>query len=412
MGEPAGTILFITQVYPPDPAAVGQQLADAAADLAARGRSVTVLTADRGYDDPTLRYPRRETRDGVRIVRLRWSSFGKRSMAVRLAGGLSFTLQATLRALFMPALSRVVVTTVPVMLPVASALLALMRRSGVVYWIMDLNPDQLVALDVIRRGSLLARALDRCNVVLLRHAAAVVVCDEYMAQRVRQKLDPHKRLHVVTPWAHDRHLAPVAHDANPFRAAHVRDGRRVVMYSGNHALTNPLSTLLDAAEQLVDDQRLLFVFVGGGAGKKEVEMRRLGNVLSLPYQPLDEIRYSLSAADVHVVSIGSSVVGIVHPCKIYGAMSVGRPILALGPRRSHVGDIVSQGLGWQVEHGDVDGAVAALRQIAELPAETLDELGRRAQTLLRERFDGHRSRARVCDIIEGRRPTAALQSTL
>jgi glycosyltransferase involved in cell wall biosynthesis len=400
MGEPTGTILFVTQVYPPDPAAVGQQLADVAVDLAARGRSVTVLTADRGYDDPTLRYPRRETRDGVRILRLPWSSFGKRSMSVRLAGGLSFLLQATFRALFARGLSRVVVTTVPVMAPLAGAALALIRQCRVVYWIMDLNPDQLVALDVIKRDSLLVHALDSCNVVLLRRAAAVIVCDAYMATRVRHKFDPGDRLHVVTPWAHDQHLEPVAHAGNPFRAAHAANGRRLVMYSGNHALTNPLATLLDAAEKLVDDERLMFVFVGGGAGKKEVEGRRLPNVLSLPYQPIEKIKYSLSAADVHVVTIGSSAVGIVHPCKIYGAMAVGRPILAFGPRQSHLGDIVDQGLGWRVEHGDVDGAVAALRLIAELPADALTSMGARAQTVLREQFDARTSRARVCDIIE------------
>jgi hypothetical protein len=403
IGDPTGKIVFITQVYPPDPAAVGQQLADVASDLAARGRSVTVLTADRGYDDPTVRYPRHQTRDGVRIVRLRWSSFGKRSMVVRLAGGLSFILQATLRALFTRDVSRLVLTTVPVMSPLAGAALALMGRFGVVYWIMDLNPDQLVALGVIKRGSLLVRGLDRCNVLLLRHAAAVIVCDQYMAQRVRHKLDPGDRLHVVTPWAHDQHLEPVPHDVNPFRATHIADGRRVVMYSGNHALTNPLGTLLEAAERLVDDRRLMFLFVGGGAGKKEVERRRLPNVLSLPYQPFEKIKYSLSAADVHVVTIGSSVVGIVHPSKIYGAMAVGRPILAFGPRQSHVGEIVAQGTGWQLEHGDVDGAVAALRVIAELPADALEAMGSRAKTLLRERFDSRSSRARVCDIIEGRR---------
>ena len=402
MGEPDGTILFITQVYPPDPAAVGQQIADVAADLAARGRSVTVLTADRGYDDPSVRYPRRERRDGVRIVRLPWSSLGKRSMSVRLAGGLSFILQATLRALFTRGLGRVVVTTVPVMSPVAGAALALTLRAGVIYWIMDLNPDQLVALDVVRPDSLVARMLDWCNVALLRRATAVIVCDQYMAKRVRDKFDPGDRLHVATPWAHDQHLASIPRDENPFRRAHVAEGRRVVMYSGNHALTNPLATLLDAAAGLVDDPRLMFLFIGGGAGKKDVESRRLPNVVSLPYQPLEQIKYSLSAADVHVVTIGSAVVGIVHPCKIYGAMAVGRPILAFGPRQSHVGDIVSQGIGWHLEHGDVEGTVAALRLIAELPSETLDGMGTRGQMLLHERNDSRSSRSRVCDIIETR----------
>jgi colanic acid biosynthesis glycosyl transferase WcaI len=402
MRDPEGTILFITQVYPPDPAAVGQQLADVAADLAARGRSVTVLTADRGYDDPAIRYPRRETREGVRIVRLRWSSLGKRSMLVRLAGGMSFIVQATLRALLTRQLGRVVVTTVPVMSPVAGAALALMLRAGVVYWIMDLNPDQLVALGVVRKGSLLVRALDWCNVALLRRATAVIVCDEYMAKRVRDKFDPGDRLHIATPWAHDQHLESIAHDANPFRLAHVAAGRRALMYSGNHALSNPLATVLDAASRLVDDRRLAFLFVGGGAGKREVESRHLANVLSLPYEPLEQLKYSLSAADVHVVTIGAAVVGIVHPCKIYGAMAVGRPVLAFGPRQSHVADIVSQGIGWHIEHGDVDGAVATLQLIAGLPSETLQAMGAHAQRLVHERYDSRSSRSRVCDLIESR----------
>ena len=393
-------ILLLNQCFYPDVVATAQQLTDLAKGLAERGHDVTVVSSDRGYDDPAIRYPRRETREGVRIMRLPWSSLGKRSMIVRLAGGLSFIVQATLRALFTRRLGCVVVTTVPVMSPVAGAALALTSRANVVYWIMDLNPDQLVALGVVRKESLLVRALDWCNVALLRRATAVIVCDEYMAERVRGKFDPGGRLHIATPWAHDQHLESVPHDANPFRLAHVAAGRRAVMYSGNHALTNPLATLLDAAAQLADDPRLTFLFVGGGAGKKDVESRQLPNVMSLPYQALDQLKYSLSAADVHVVTIGAAVVGIVHPCKIYGAMAVGRAVLAFGPRQSHVADIVAQGIGWHLEHGDVEGAVATLRLIADLPRETLDEMGARGQTMVREKYDGRSSRSRVCDMIE------------
>ena len=37
---------------------------------------------------------------------------------------------------------------------------------------------------------------------------------------------------------------------------------------------------------------------------------------------LATLRESLSAADVHVVSLGADMVGIIHPCKVYGAMAV------------------------------------------------------------------------------------------
>ena len=54
--------VFITQVYVPDPNATGQHLADVAEELARRGHEVTVYTSNRGYDDPSVYYPRKETR--------------------------------------------------------------------------------------------------------------------------------------------------------------------------------------------------------------------------------------------------------------------------------------------------------------------------------------------------------------
>src|ERR1041385_2121809 len=135
------TILFITQVYPPDPASGGQHLADAAADLASRGHRVMVFTADRGYDDPTVRYPRRELARGVTIRRLPASSFGKSSVALRLLAASFFLIQSVIGALFLRGLDRVVVLTAPPTSVAAAALLSLRRRLGVIYWIMDLNPD-------------------------------------------------------------------------------------------------------------------------------------------------------------------------------------------------------------------------------------------------------------------------------
>ncbi|HEV8411607.1 MAG TPA: hypothetical protein VGQ30_13940, partial [Gemmatimonadaceae bacterium] len=65
------TILFVYQIYLPDR---GQYWADVAEELARRGYRVVVLTADRGYDDPSVRYPRREILGGVEVVRLPFSS--------------------------------------------------------------------------------------------------------------------------------------------------------------------------------------------------------------------------------------------------------------------------------------------------------------------------------------------------
>ena len=395
------TVLFISQVYVPDPAAVGQHLAGAAAELARRGHRVIVFTSARGYYDPALRYSSREARDGVEIRRFAVGGFGKRSIALRILAGLLFLGQAVVHGMLLRRLDTVVVTTSPPMAAIAALIIGVRRRIRVKYWIMDLNPDQVVALGVARPDSMSVRAFEWLNQRILGRADDVVVLDRFMADRVRKKRDVGERLKILPPWPAEDPPEPVAHASNPFRAKHVSDDRIVVMYSGNHGPSNPLTTLLQAAKRVSDDERLRFMFIGGGVGKKEVDETVSPNIVSLPYQPQSELRHSLGAADVHVVTVGDAIPGIVHPSKVYGAMAAGRPILLIGPEENHVADILAEHrIGWHVRHGDVDGAITVLREIAEMPREELAEMGRRAREVMDARGGKAQSVARLCDVLE------------
>jgi glycosyltransferase involved in cell wall biosynthesis len=182
-------------------------------------------------------------------------------------------------------------------------------------------------------------------------------------------------------------------------------GKFVVMYSGNHSPANPLDTLLEAARRLKDDERIRFAFVGGGMSKPALDAfvaeHRLHNVISLPYQPMGDLRYSLSAADVHVVSLGNEMVGIIHPCKVYGAMAVGRPILFLGPAPSHIADLLAaHGIGWHVAHGDVEGCVETLRRVRDSTGALIGEMGGRAQAALRAGLSQPLLCNRMADAVE------------
>jgi glycosyltransferase involved in cell wall biosynthesis len=214
---------------------------------------------------------------------------------------------------------------------------------------------------------------------------------------------------VMPPWPHEKNIAddehPTTTESNPFRVRHNLTGKFVVMYSGNHSPSNPLKTLLDAAVRLKDDPQLMFLFVGGGSGKREVESyirdHILTNSVSLPYQPLSELKYSLTAADVHVVSLGEGMVGIIHPCKIYGAMTAGKPILFLGPRPSHISDLLDQhNLGIHISHGDVNAAVAAIEQFRQMPREQLESMGKQAQDVLHRTLSQQFLCGKFCDALE------------
>lgn len=413
MRKPKHAYLFVTQAYVPDPNATGQHLADVAEELARRGHDVVVYTSNRGYDDPQVVYPSREIRNGVDIRRLRLSHFGKSSIAIRILGGLSFVGQATARALVRRRLDAVVVSTSPPMAPLAALMLRALRGTAVKYWVMDINPDQLVALGLARANAVSVRALDWLNRQMLRAADDIVVLDRMMAARINRKHDVRDKLTVLPPWPPQDPATPLSHDENPFRAKHVGDERRVVMYSGNHGPSNPLDTIIEAARRSSGDPRLLFVFVGGGIGKQEIDAAAGANIVSLPYQPIEELRNSLSAADVHIVTVGDAMPGIVHPSKVYGAMSVGRPILLVGPSENNVADLMAgHDIGWHVQHGDVDGALRALREIASMTGDQLDAMGRRAYDAIVARGGRVKAVARMADLIEhGKsRPNAGLES--
>lgn len=390
-------LLVISQVYMPDPAAVGQYVTDAAEEMARQGWEVVVYTSGRGYDDPSIRYPSRECRNGVDVRRLPFSSFGKRSIAVRLAAQSLFVAQAFVRGLCGGRFTTILVSTSPPFAGFCGAMLSLLKRTPFVWWVMDLNPDQMVAAGKISPRSFVARVFDWMNRATIRRARSIVVLDRFMKDRVVAKTpaDPgvHDKVVVIPPWSLDQHLSADHQGSAAFRERHGLTGKFVVMYSGNHSELNPLDTLLDAADQVRDIDRMVFVFVGGGAGKSAVD-RRIArgapNIISLPYQPLDSLAASLGAADIHVVSVGNSMVGIVHPCKIYSAMAVGRPILLLGPKPCHASDILApNNVGWHIAHGEVDKAVASLREAYSLGRNAIAQMGSHAAAVVREQYSRH-----------------------
>ena len=406
------TVLVVSQTFVPDPASVGQHMSDVAFELARRGAAgggggyaVRVIASGRGYEDATQVYPRREVLHGADVRRLPLASFGKRSLLLRVLGTAVFHAQAFVAALFTPRLGGVVFSTSPPLIGLPLCVVGWVRRVPVAYWAMDLNPDQLIALGKLRADGWRARALEAANRFILRRSALVVALDRFMADRLAARGVPAAKMLVMPPWPHEQHIAAVGTDANPFRRRHGLDGKFVVMYSGNHSPSNPLRTLLDAVVRVRDDDGLRFLFVGGGTGKREVEAtlaeHRLANALSLPYQPIAELKHSLTAADVHVVSLGEGMVGIIHPCKIYGSMSAGRPILFLGPRPSHVSDLLdAHDMGVQVPHGDVDGMVAAVARFRAMSADRRRSMGETAHRVLGESLGQQALCGRFCDAVE------------
>jgi glycosyltransferase involved in cell wall biosynthesis len=226
---------------------------------------------------------------------------------------------------------------------------------------MDLNPDEAIAAGWLEEKSLTSRLLQRMLHYSFSVASQIIVLDRFMKERVVAKGADPERITILPPWSHDDHVSFSEEGREAFRREHALVDKFVVMYSGNHSPCHPLDTLLGAARRLEARSEIAFYFVGGGSEQVKVRESGLSNVRRLPYQPLEALSSSLSAGDLHVVVMGEKFVGIVHPCKVYNILSVGAPVLYIGPEPSHVTDIASQhGQFFHARHGDVDAVVAAI----------------------------------------------------
>jgi colanic acid biosynthesis glycosyl transferase WcaI len=365
-------ILLLNQCFYPDVVSTAQHLTDLATALAARGHEVTVIASDRGYDDPTRRFKRRERWNDIDIIRIPSLSLGKNGRWRRAFNFGSFLLVCSLRLLASRRFDVVVALTSPPLISFLAALFVKLKGGNLCFWVMDLNPDEAIAAGWLNEKSLLTRGFQRMLNYSFHVATRTVVLDRFMKERVMAKGFNPERVAIVPPWSHDDDVQYSAMGREDFRRKHGLSDKFVVMYSGNHSPCHPLDTLVDAARVLKECSEIVFCFIGGGS--EQVKVRKLAaqqgltNVKCLPYQPLDELSSSLSAADLHVVVMGDEFVGIVHPCKVYNIMFVGAPTLYVGPTPSHVTDIASQQQGrfFIAAHGDVDGVTTAIRAAMQL----------------------------------------------
>jgi glycosyltransferase involved in cell wall biosynthesis len=361
-------ILILNQAFYPDVVATGQYATDLAVALVEAGHQVSVVASAHGYDDPSLQFPLRESWKGITIHRIAPTRFGKASRWRRAADFASFLVKCVVRVLSLPRFDVVIALTSPPLISVAAAILAPLKGASMLYWTMDLNPDEAIAAGWLRSGSLSAKTLGVLQQFSLRRADRIVVLDPFMKDRISARGIDTRKIAVIPPWSQDDRVGFDAEGREEFRRQHGLQGKFVITYAGNHSPCHPLDTLLEASRRLSGDSRFMFCFVGGGSEYRKVQQfsaaHGLSNFVCLPYQPLDKLAAMLSAADLHAVVMGDSFTGIVHPCKVYNVLAVGAPLLYIGPEASHITALLprAKSPAFVARHGDAESVVTAIQE--------------------------------------------------
>ena len=120
----------------------------------------------------------------------------------------------------------------------------------------------------------------------------------------------------------------------------------VVSFAGVIGFAQGLEVVIGAAENLRSNNDIVFVLVGDGVKKPELESaassKKLKNVIFVPTMPVATYPQILHASDVCLVTLRQDLVTPVVPGKMLSIMAAGKPILASLPLAGDAPKIISK----------------------------------------------------------------------
>lgn len=408
-------LYFVNRFFHPDHSATSQMLSDLAFALAARGHMITVITSRLSYDDARVRLPAREVARNVEVIRVATTGFGRSDLAGRFADYATFMLAATWALLWRLRRGDVVVSkTDPPLLSILTTPIARLRGAHAVNWLQDIYPEVVAAMGMARGKlprlglNVMRRLRDRA----LRKASLNIALGERMAAVIARRGVASDQIRVIPNWADGELVKPVARERNALRRDCGLEHAFVVGYSGNLGRAHDTATILSAMEictandiaidavasagrevrmGTTSERAIRWLFVGGGAQlgnlKDKTEGRGKRSVIFRPYQAREWLSESLSAPDVHLITLRPALEGLIVPSKYYGVAAAGRPAIFIGDPNGEIGRILRDSdTGIVVAEGDGVALAQAIRALADDP-ERCDAMGRRARALFDERYD-------------------------
>ena len=298
-----------------------------------------------------------------RIAVKRITAYNRNSSLKRLFTWGWASLQIFNRLLFKYRKYEVVYVTNPPM----AYLSALCLKNPFSLIVYDTYPDALKNVG-IGEGNILYKRWEKWNRKLFARARKIVTLSDGMADCLAGYVD-RDRITVVPNWASKSTFGPVPKPENPFVRQYGLENKFVVMYSGNIGYTHNVEVLVEAARRLSEDDRIHFLLIGDGKKRPELEsMSRsygLKNCTFLDWQPAEMLQYSLSGADLGVITLNDETARVSVPSKTYNLLAVGAPLLCIAPEESELASMVDRyGNGACFRPEQIDGIVDFIRELA------------------------------------------------
>jgi len=388
-------VLIYSYNYYPEPIGIAPLMTELAEGLVRLGHEVRVVTGMPNYPQRQIyegyrdKFYCTETRNGVLIQRSFIWVKPKSSLLDRFLLDGSFVVSSFFQALrgWRPDVILLTVPPLPVCLP--AALLGMVYNCPIVLNVQDILPEAAVHVGLLRNKTMI-RVLEGLERFSYRTAHTISVIADGFVDNLVNKGVPAQKITCIPNWVDTQFIRPLDKEENAFRKAHGLDGKFVIMYSGNIALTQGLETVVEAAVRLQQHPDIAFVIVGEpkAIAKLQEYCNTYGvtNVHLLPFQPRAKLPEMLAAADVGLIVQKHNVVSFNMPSKTQVLLASGRAIVASVPSTGSAAKAIEKSRGGIVVAPENPEALAAsVLELYQNP-ELAERLGYQGRQFAVERY--------------------------
>lgn len=386
-------ILVVSQYFWPE----NFRINDLVVELVKRGNEVTVLTGHPNYPEGKI-FPEFKNNaesyaayGGARVVRVPLFPRGIGSLRL-MFNYLTFALSASVLGpwklrgkafdiIFVCQLS-------PVTVGIPAAILKKLKSAPIVFWILDLWPESLRAVGVVR-SPILLKGVGSLVGFIYKHCDLVLAQSRSFIPEIKRYCSSNRWIEYFPSWSESEFDFAATIPASEIPVA---TGVFSVMFAGNIGDAQDFPAILQAAEALKHDRRIRWLVVGDGRAaawvRREVEKRGLtDSVLMMGRYPLERMPSFYMHADALLVSLRDEpIFSMTIPGKLQSYLAAGKPVLAM--LNGEGSDIVrSSGAGLACPAGDGRALAEAVLKLAKMSDEDRKIMGNKALEVNKSEFD-------------------------
>lgn len=338
-----------------------------------------------------------EVIDKVQVIRTYSSRTNRTSILKRAIYFISQSISGLITGLSLEKPNIIIAANIPIVTALAAFFIARVRRLPFVIEVRDI-PVEAAIVSSYLKDSLFTRLLLKIDYYLYHNSSSIIAVTPGIMRHLVQIGVPARKIYVNSNGYEEENFQ----DNNPRILDHINlDNKFAVLYAGTIGHVTDVMTLLRAAEVLINNPDIVFVFVGSGQREFEYqnycEEKNLSNCIFLGRKPRNEIPSYCAAVDVCINLFPKEPFwGHMFGNKNFDYLGSAKPYIYVGSEPSDTGDLIrSSNSGLVVEPENPEALCDAIIHLYDNP-ELCKKMGESGKAYVQKEY----SRAKLADEFE------------